>query len=224
MVRGRAGVFLESYNSTKHNPRVNLTSPGGASWTPRGKKRRSVEKGEAPGERRGRGTEDGFLFSNVGSGKKRRRCREWERDNGGSGPRAMRRARRRGKERERDRRSGRIRFGASPIILQSSATTHRHFLPPRNGEDVQIALMVDQREKPCSLRQVLIFFPASCVSPSPPSQTRRRRLLPETRSVNDVVNLRFRVKGALLVVQGLCMLMRQCRYYYAKLRLRAEDS
>lgn len=26
-----ARVFLESYNSTKHNPRVNLTSPGGAS-------------------------------------------------------------------------------------------------------------------------------------------------------------------------------------------------
>lgn len=33
------------------------------------------------------------------------------------------------KEREKERESSRTRFGASPIILQSSATTHRHFLP-----------------------------------------------------------------------------------------------
>lgn len=39
--KGCAGVFLESYNSTKHNPRVNLTSPGGASWMP---KKGTVEK------------------------------------------------------------------------------------------------------------------------------------------------------------------------------------
>lgn len=43
-------------------------------------------------------------------------------------------------ERERDREgeSSRTRFGASPIILQSSATTHRHFLPPRTEETLKL--------------------------------------------------------------------------------------
>lgn len=43
-----------------------------------------------------------------------------------------------------------MRLGASPIILQSSATTHWLFLPlPLSGGDVQIALMADQRGKLC---------------------------------------------------------------------------
>lgn len=41
------------------------------------------------------------------------------------------RERERMREREKERESSRTRFGASPIILQSSATTHRHFLPPQ---------------------------------------------------------------------------------------------
>lgn len=52
------------------------------------------------------------------------------------------------KDRKRGRRRGK-RFGASPIILQSSATTHRLFLPPWLRGDVQIALMADQRGKLC---------------------------------------------------------------------------
>lgn len=42
-----------------------------------------------------------------------------------------RKERERMREREKERESSRTRFGASPIILQSSATTHRHFLPPQ---------------------------------------------------------------------------------------------
>lgn len=174
MARGRAGVFLESYNSTKHNPRVNLTSPGGASWTPKREKKRTVEKEEAPGGNEGgEGRKGGWVsIFECRSGKNRRRCREWERDNGGSSPRMMRRAGGEGKrKRERDGKSSRIRFGASPIILQSSATTHRHFLPPRNGEDAQIALMVDQRENPRSSPTGTYLFPSFvCLPVSPPSK------------------------------------------------------
>lgn len=48
--REEARVFLaeESYNSTKHNPQVNLTSPGRTSWT-KGRKRK-LEKGETKDE------------------------------------------------------------------------------------------------------------------------------------------------------------------------------
>lgn len=129
--KGCAGVFLESYNSTKHNPRVNLTSPGGASWTP---KKGTVEK-----KRSSKVWSDGereILLSNVGAGGTTRR-RERERDDRTAGDRDGGRQREkegkreRMREREKERESSRTRFGASPIILQSSATTHRHFLPPQ---------------------------------------------------------------------------------------------
>lgn len=75
------------------------------------------------------------------------------------------------KDRKRGRKGRGKRFGASPIILQSSATTHRLFLPPwLRGGDVQIALMADQRGKLCPTG-TLIFFPSWCVfrcQPPPP--------------------------------------------------------
>ena len=68
---------------------------------------------------------------------------------------------------------GGARLGASPIILQSSATTHRLFLPlPLSGGDVQIALMADQRGKLCPTGTYL-FPKFVCLSvptlPPPPS-------------------------------------------------------
>ena len=70
--KGCAGVFLESYNSTKHNPRVNLTSPGGASW----KKKEPWKKGT---QRFGTMKRE-ILFSSVRVRKTIRRHRERERD------------------------------------------------------------------------------------------------------------------------------------------------
>lgn len=153
----------ESYNSTKHNPRVNLTSPcksEEAGATRKGTCAATVEeekdrakKGNPVrlnGERgRGRGV-DGF--SGV-------------RDEGrGGGRRIVDGA----KDRKRGRKRGK-RFGASPIILQSSATTHRLFLPPWLRGDVQIALMADQRGKLCPTGTYL--FPRVGVSfgANPPS-------------------------------------------------------
>lgn len=48
------------------------------------------------------------------------------------------RGRRRERDRGREKESSRTRFGASPIILQSSATTHRHFLPPQTEETLKL--------------------------------------------------------------------------------------
>lgn len=125
--KGCAGVFLESYNSTKHNPRVNLTSPGGASWTP---KKGTVEKKGGLERRRGR------FYSRA---LDQRRRHVVARGRGMTGQRGIEieedkersKERERKRERETERESSRTRFGASPIILQSSATTHRHFLPPQ---------------------------------------------------------------------------------------------
>lgn len=62
-------------------------------------------------------------------------------------------------ERRRERESSRTRFGASPIILQSSATTLTGIFCRPNGGDVKIALMADQREKPCSNRYLSFSRP-----------------------------------------------------------------
>lgn len=87
---------------------------------------------EIKGVRRFGATKREGLFSSVGA-ERTMRHRERERDDRTAGDRDRGGQGGGSEEREREgpRESSRTRFGASPIILQSSATTHRHFLPPQ---------------------------------------------------------------------------------------------
>lgn len=78
---------------------------------------------------------------------------------------------------EGERDSSRTRFGASTIILQSSATTHRHFFAAPNRGDVKIALMVDQREKPRFYRYLSFSRAPLCVSPTDPVYRHRHSVI-----------------------------------------------
>lgn len=113
----------ESYNSTKHNPPVNLTSPGRARRAKR-KMQRARITSESKGEGRKKGRRTLLLIG-----------RRWD----AFSRCATRMHRQRGERpRERKKEAGRSerskvrgqrgkRFGASPIILQSSVTTRRRF-------------------------------------------------------------------------------------------------
>lgn len=148
--KGCAGVFLESYNSTKHNPRVNLTSPGGASWTP---KKGTMEKKEVP---RFRAMKREILFSSVRA-KRTTRRRERERDDRTAGDRDRGRQgekqRKREKERERETEGEAVEPGLAPLrsFFSLAQRLTGIFCRPNRG-DVKIALMANQREKPCSNR------------------------------------------------------------------------
>lgn len=156
--RGWFHAWRESYNSPKHNPRMNLTSPGREGETMRGGdgRRGKLEK-DTKGREREKKDDGGCFWAD------RDETRFLQVSNEEGSQVAGRRRERKRSERlkVRGRREAK-RFGASTIILQSSATTRRAFLPPRLRTDVQIALMADQREKPCPDRY-LSFPKVPCV-------------------------------------------------------------
>lgn len=147
----RGGVLLESYNSTKHNPRVNLTSPGGASWTPK-KGTVKEKKKELGGLERRRGR---YYFRVL---ERKGQCASsWKRERGddrtaGDRDRGRQGEEQRKKETERER--GRaVEPGLAPLrsFFSLAQRLTGIFCRPNRG-DVKIALMADQGEKPCSNR------------------------------------------------------------------------
>jgi len=111
--------------------------------------------------------------------------------------------------------SSRTRFGASPIILQSSATTHRHFLPPRQWGTVRIALMAKRAEKSPGSTQVLISFPASRVFPAcpPPIDAGVRR---KRRMRNVELCVRAQTCVASFLSLSLSLFVRTRKYVVAR--------